>query len=102
MNRDVDRMIRKAQRMEKRVEELRKELGKRVFTGTAGGGLVTVTVNGDHQVLSLKIEPEAIRPEDRLETLIMEAVNNALTTSKVVIDKEMRRATKGFSVPGLG
>ena len=93
MTRDLDRMIRKAQRMEKRVEELRKELGKRTFDGSAQG--VVASVNGDHQVLSLKIPPEMVNPEEtsRLEKLVLEAVNDALTKSKLVIDREMRRAT---------
>jgi DNA-binding YbaB/EbfC family protein len=99
---DMDRMIRRAQRMEKRVEELKKELAKRVFDGSAGG-LVEAKVNGDHELVGLTIAPEAAGREDvgRLERLVMEAVNSALGRSKAVIDKEMRRATKGFSVPGM-
>ena len=95
-------MVRKAQRMEKRVEDLKKKLKKRVFEGKAGE-FVVATVNGDAQVLSLEIAGEVINPEDpaRLQTLVMEAVNNALGTSKKIIDEEMRRATKGFSVPGM-
>ncbi len=101
-SRDFDQMVRKAQRMEKRVEEVKKELKKRVFEGKAEG-LVEANVNGDHQVLSLKISPEVINPDDpaRLEDLILQALNDALTKSKIVIDAEMRRATKGFSVPGM-
>ncbi len=100
--RDMERMLRKAQLVEKRVAEARKALGKRIFEGQAEG-LVEAAVNGDHEVLRVKIRPEAIRPEEaeRLEKLVMDALNDALSKSKRAIDEEMRRATKGFSVPGL-
>lgn len=97
----MDRMVRKAQLVEKRVAEVRKELSKRVFGGEAEG-LVKAAVNGDHEVVSLEIGPEAMKmgPE-RLQELVMAAVNAALVKSKRTIDEEMARATRGLSVPGL-
>ena len=100
--RDMDHMVRKAQRMEKRVAEVKKALKQRVFEGSAEG-LVEAKVTGGHELVGLTIAPEVVDPDDvgRLQRLVMEAVNTALGRSKAVIDKEMRRATKGFSVPGM-
>ncbi len=99
---DMDRMVRKAQRMEKRVAELKKALAKRVFEGAAEG-VVEAKVTGDHELVGLTIAPEVVDngDVDRLQRLVVEAVNSALGRSKAIIDKEMRRATKGFSVPGM-
>ena len=99
----MDRMIRKAQRMEKRVEDVKKKLGKRVFQGTAGGDQVTVQMNGEHQVQSVRIDPAVIDPADPelLERLVLDAVNDAVGVAKLISDREMKRATKGFAVPGM-
>jgi DNA-binding YbaB/EbfC family protein len=111
MSDKMNRMIRKAQEMERRVEEIRRELGKRVFEGEAEG-VVKVTVNGDHEVLAIKIdetefqarlaeEGDQAQGAERLAELVRKAVNHAIQQSKTVIDEEMRRATQGLSLPGI-
>ena len=93
--------------MERRVEEIRRELGKRIFEGEAEG-VVTVTVNGDHEVLGIRIDEDSLEEilgdSDRTEEiaeLVRDAVNTAIQRSKTVIDAEMARATKGLSLPGI-
>ena len=107
MSGKLDRMIRKAQDMERRVEEIRRELGKRIFEGEAEG-VVTVTVNGDHEVLGIRIDEDSLEEilgdSDRTEEiaeLVRDAVNTAIQRSKTVIDAEMARATKVLSLPGI-
>jgi len=93
--------------MERRVEEIRRELGKRIFEGEAEG-VVTVTVNGDHEVLGIRIDEDSLEEilgdSDRTEEiaeLVRDAVNTAIQRSKTVIDAEMARATKVLSLPGI-
>ena len=107
MSGKMDRMIRKAQDMERRVEEIRRELGKRIFEGEAEG-VVTVTVNGDHEVLGIRIDEDSLEEilgdsgrTEKIAELVRDAVNTAIQRSKTVIDAEMARATKGLSLPGI-
>ena len=93
--------------MERRVEEIRRELGKRIFEGEAEG-VVTGTVNGDHEVLGIRIDEDSLEEilgdSDRTEEiaeLVRDAVNTAIQRSKTVIDAEMARATKVLSLPGI-
>ena len=93
--------------MERRVEEIRRELGKRIFEGEAEG-VVTVTVNGDHEVLGIRIDEDSLEEilgdSDRTEEiaeLVRDAVNTAIQRSKTVIAAEMARATKVLSLPGI-
>jgi len=101
MNRD---MMRQAQQLQARMAKIQEELGSEVVEGTAGGGVVTVVMNG-HQVLhSIKIQPEAVDPEDvgMLEDLVTAAVNEALEKSRALAAQRLGALTGGFKIPGLG
>lgn len=101
MNRD---MLRQAQQLQARMAKIQEELGSEVVEGTAGGGVVTVVMNG-HQVLqSIKIQPEAVDPEDvsMLEDLVTAAVNEALEKSRTLAAQRLGALTGGFKIPGLG
>ena len=101
MNRD---MLRQAQQLQARMAKIQEELGSEVVEGTAGGGVVTVVMNG-HQVLqSIKIQPEAVDPEDvgMLEDLVTAAVNEALEKSRALAALRLGALTGGFKIPGLG
>ncbi len=82
---------------------LQADLDERNFTATAGGGMVSVTVNGKHQVQELKINPEVIDPEDpeMLEDFITIAVNEAIANATKTSEEEMSAITGGLNIPGM-
>ncbi len=73
-------LMKQAQKMQKQMETATKELEEKEMTATAGGGVVEVTVSGKREVTKIKIDPEAVDPEDveMLEDLIMAAINEAM------------------------
>jgi DNA-binding YbaB/EbfC family protein len=83
-------------RMQKQMEEMRVE-------ATAGGGMVTVTMNGSKQVLALKIDPEAVSKEDveMLQDLILAALNDAHRKVDDQMQKQMSGMMGGLNIPGL-
>ncbi len=101
--RKLEQMVRNAQRMEQRVEKVRRQLKKRIFSGKAEG-LVSAEVQGDNKLVKLTVAPRLLIPEkaSEVETLIMQAVNAALEQAEKVTDQEISKAVQGFSVPGMG
>ena len=83
-------LMKQAQRMQRQMEEAQKELETKEVTATAGGGVIEVTVSGKKEVTKVKIDPEAVDPEDveTLEDLVMAAVNEAFKK----IDEESQAA----------
>ncbi len=77
---NMTNLMKQAQRMQRQMEEKTKELEEKEYTGTAGGGAVSVTVTGAREVTAVKIDPEAVDPDDveTLEDLVAAAVNEAL------------------------
>jgi DNA-binding YbaB/EbfC family protein len=100
MNRNL---MRQAQELQARLARVQKELAEAEIEASSGGGAVTVTVNGQQQLLSVKISPEAINPDDveMLEDLVLAAVNEALTKSQEMAAKRMGQITGGLNIPGL-
>ena len=76
---NMNNMLKQAQRMQRQLEEQQKELEEKEFTGTAGGGAVSITVTGKYLVKKVTIDPDACDPEDveTLEELVMLAFNDA-------------------------
>lgn len=99
---NMNAMIKKAQKMQEEMVKAQEELGNKEYTATSGGGAVTATVKGSNQLLSLKINPEVVDPDDieMLEDLIVTAVNQALKTADDESAAIMRQATGG-GMPGL-
>lgn len=97
-------LVKQAQEFQKRVKKMQDELGDKVVEATSGGGMVTVTANGKQDLLSLKIEPEVVNPDDveMLEDLILAAVNEAKRKSAKLAQEEMKKITGGMNIPGLG
>ena len=79
------------------------ELEAREFEAAAGGGMVTVKVNGRKELLSVEIKPEAVDPDDveMLQDLVLAAVNEALREATETTEREMSKLTGGMSMPGL-
>ena len=92
-------LMKQAQRMQRQMEEGQKELETKEFTGTAGGGAVSATVNGSKELLSVKLDPEIVDPED-VETLqdsIVAAINEAMKQADEASQALMGKMTGGLS-----
>ncbi len=96
-------LMKQAQQMQKRMLEIREELANRTVEATVGGGMVTAVVNGQQEVISLRITQEVVDPEDTemLEDLVVAAVNEALQQSQELMSAEMSKLTGGLKIPGL-
>jgi hypothetical protein len=96
-------MQKQAQGMQQRVAGLQQEMKQRVYEGTAGGGMVTVHVNGLREILAVKISPDVVDPEDveMLEDLITVAVSQAMKAAEQAYSDEMGKATGGLNIPGM-
>jgi len=99
---NIGGMVKKMQNDLARMQE---ELKEKIVEGSAGGGIVTAMANGRQEILSVKIEPQAVSPEevDMLEDLIIAAVNQALKKSRELAQEEMKKITGGLglNIPGL-
>ena len=95
--RQMQQMMKQAQQMQ---ERLQKQMAELRVEGGAGGGMVTVTVNGAKQLLSLKIDPEVVSKDDveMLQDLIVAAINDAHRKA----DDEMKKQMGGMLPPGMG
>lgn len=93
-------IVKQAQMMQQKIERL---LGEREVEASAGGGMVLAKVNGKQQLLSIKIDPAAVDPQDveMLEDLVTAAVNEALHKSSEMVQEEMSKITGGINIPGL-
>ena len=96
-------LLKQAQQMSKDLGKIQHDLKERVVEGTAGGGVVKVHMNGQQELLSLKIDPEAVDPDDvdMLQDLVLAAVNQAVKKSTALAQKEMGKLTGGMMPPGL-
>ncbi|MBE6777931.1 MAG: YbaB/EbfC family nucleoid-associated protein [Ruminococcaceae bacterium] len=100
---NMQSMLRQAQKMQEDMAAKQQELEEREYTAKAGGGAVTATVNGAHQVTALAIQPEVIDPEDAemLADLVMAAVNEAHRQAAANAEEEMGKITGGMALPGM-
>jgi DNA-binding YbaB/EbfC family protein len=85
------------------METVKETLEHKTVEGSAGGGAVTVVVNGNQQMLSIAIKPEAVDPQDieMLQDLVLAAVNQALARSKELQQESVRQLTGGMRIPNL-
>lgn len=101
---NMNNLMKQAQKMQKQMEETTKELEAAEYTGTAGGGVVKVTVTGAKEVISVKLEEEVVDPDDieMLEDLIVAAANDALRQMEEASASKMARITGGLGGMGGG
>ena len=99
---NMNAMIRQAQKLQEDMEALQADLNEREYTVKAGGGMVTVKINGKKQILSMDIKPEIVDPDDveTLTDIVIAAVNEAIKTVEDTNEQEMSKIT-GTSIPGL-
>ena len=95
---NMSNLMKQAQRMQRQMEESAKELESKEFTAAAGGGAVEVTVTGKKEVFKVKLDPEAVDPDDveMLEDLIMAATNEALRKADEASAANMAKLTGGL------
>lgn len=99
---NMQNMMKQMQKMQKKMAEAQEELGEKRIEGTAGGGMVAVTVSGHKEILEVKIKPEVVDPDDieMLEDLVLAATNDALKKAEELTASTMGQFTKGLNLPG--
>ena len=96
-------MMKQAQKMQQELLRMQEEQENKTYSATTGGGMVTATVNGKHEVVDLKINPEAVDPDDveMLQDMVIAAVNEAMRTADAEAANNMSRLTGGMNLGGL-
>lgn len=102
-NKNVGNVIKQAQKMQEEMERIQGELEEKTVEAAAGGGVVEVVANGKKEILSVKIKPEVVDPDDieTLEDLILVAVNEAIKKADDMMTEGMNSITGGLNIPGL-
>ena len=96
-------MMQQAQKLQAQLAKAQEELGNITVEASSGGGAVIVTASGHQKILSVKIVPEAIDPDDveLLEDMVLTAVNEAITKSQETAATQLGEITGGLNIPGL-
>ena len=96
-------MLNQARELKSKLDKAQKELSKTILEAESGKGAVKVTINGQQEIKSIKISPQAIdpdKPED-LEKLVLQAVSEAIAKSQKLAAKQLGGLTGGLKIPGL-
>jgi DNA-binding YbaB/EbfC family protein len=96
-------MMAQLRKMQQEMTRVQEELVNTIVEGSAGGGAVTVAINGDNRVTKITLKPEAVDPEEieTLEDLLVVALNDALAKVKTLSSSKMGALTNGMKIPGL-
>ena len=96
-------LLKQAQEMQSRMAKIQEELANKTVQGSAGGGMVQVTVNGQFQMTAVRIEPSVVNAAEKemLEDLILAAVNDGMCKARELASSEMSKLTGGLKIPGL-
>jgi nucleoid-associated protein EbfC len=99
---NLNQMMRQVQQMQADMAKAQEELKSEVVEASAGGGMVTVKISGDLELKELRIDPEAVDPDDveLLQDMVQAAVNEALRSAQELAAKKMGAATGGLAGPG--
>ena len=91
------------QKMQQEMLRAQEELQNKTYPATAGGGMVTASVNGSHEIVALEIKPEAVDPEDveMLQDMVIAAVNEAMRAAEAEASNSMSKFTGGLNLGGL-
>ncbi len=100
---DMNGMLRQAQKMQEELQQKQAELEEREYTVSAGGGMVSVRINGRREILGIRIDPEIVDPDDieTLSDILVAGVNEAIKKVDSVSSEEMEKVTGGLGIPGL-
>ena len=96
-------MMKQAQKMQQEMLRMQAEQEAKTFSATSGGGMVTATVSGKHELVNLEIKPEAVDPDDveMLQDMILAAVNEAMRAADTEAANNMSRLTGGLNLGGM-
>ena len=96
-------MMKQAQKMQQEMLRMQQEMETKTYTAKSGGGMVTASVNGKHELVDLQINPEAVDPDDveMLQDMVMAAVNEAMRTADSEAANNMSKLTGGLNLGGL-
>ena len=96
-------MLKQAQKMQQEMLRMQAEQEAKTFIAKAGGGMVSATVNGKHELVSMEINPEAVDPDDveMLQDMVIAAVNEAMRAADNEAASNMSRLTGGLNLGGL-
>jgi len=96
-------MMAQMRKMQQEMEKVQDELANTSVEGTAGGGVVSVAINGDFRVTKVTLKPEAVDPDDieTLEDLLVVALNDGIAKVQTLSQAKMGRLTGGMKIPGL-
>jgi DNA-binding YbaB/EbfC family protein len=96
-------LLKQAQEMQSRMAKIQEELANKTVQGSAGGGMVQVTVNGQLNITAVQIEASVINPSEKemLEDLMLAALNDGMRKARELASSEMSKLTGGLKIPGL-
>lgn len=100
---NMNKLMKQAQQMQAKMAKMQEELEAKTVEASAGGGVVKVVVNGKQELLDIKIDPDAVDPEDveMLEDLILAAVNEGMRKVADMVNEKMAKLTGGMNIPGM-
>ena len=100
---NMNNLMKQAQAMQKKMQDMQKEIENSEFEASAGGGAVTVRVSGKKEILGINIKKEVVDPDDveMLEDLVLSAVNEALRKADEETENKMGKLTGGMNIQGL-
>lgn len=100
---NMNSVIKQAQKMQEEMERVQQETEEEQVEATSGGGAVKVVVNGKKELVSIKLDPDAVDPDDveTLEDLIIAAVNEGVKKAEEIMSERMGAITGGLNIPGL-
>ena len=100
---NIQKMLQQAQKMQAKLAETQAELSGKTVEASAGGGKVIVTATGAGDVLSIKIDPSVVDPQDveMLEDLVLAGVKQAIEDGRKMAEGEMKKVTGGMNIPGM-
>lgn len=100
---NMNNMMKQVQKMQEDMATLQEDLENREYDVSAGGGVVSVKINGKREILSLDIKPEVVDPDDieTLSDIIIAAVNEAIKKVDSTSESEMAKITGGINMPGM-
>jgi len=100
---NMSNIMKQAQAMQEQMAKVQEQAAAKTVSGTAGGGIVSVTANGAMQIVSVTLDPEVMKSGDveMLQDLVVAAANDALRKAHEMMAEEMKSVTGGLKIPGL-
>ncbi|MDY6855670.1 MAG: YbaB/EbfC family nucleoid-associated protein [Thermodesulfobacteriota bacterium] len=103
MTKGFGNIMKQAKMMQEKIGKIQEEMANKTVEASAGGGMITAVINGRQEMVSIKIDPEVVNPNDieMLEDLVLAAINEGIKRSQEMMAEEMSKITGGMKIPGL-